>query len=267
MGNKLDLYVEFLPEARNFFDQDVYISVLDANCIMRGYSLPVGEKPMCKIGDKFNDPSGKVDDVLRDGRTRHNVLPKEVMGRAFEGNIFAIKENGNILGVVTYTHAVKEDGLGDAAYKFEESMKQMREVVEPVISGMNNISDLFNKMVETTSAVDTDVESAAKVVRKIDNNASRSNILALNASIEAARSGEAGRGFAVVAGEMGKLANASGSAVKEIDVTLNTIAKHIKDMINTINRANDASATYADSINEVGKMLDETLKLYESIKK
>ena len=91
----------------------------------------------------------------------------------------------------------------------------------------------------------------------IQGNASRSNILALNASIEAARRGEAGKGFAVVANEMGKLAQVSGNSAKEILQTLQEITKSVEKVAQAVNDANEAASTQATTTQEVTANLNQ----------
>ncbi|MCI7792506.1 MAG: methyl-accepting chemotaxis protein [Lachnospiraceae bacterium] len=112
-----------------------------------------------------------------------------------------------------------------------------------------------------TTGMESDVNEASDIVNKIRQNASQSNILALNASIEAARSGEAGRGFAVVATQMGKLAKDSGSSAAEIKNTLNGIVEHLGEMISSIKDANHVAKNYMESISSINSTLSETLSL------
>ena len=111
---------------------------------------------------------------------------------------------------------------------------------------------------------------AVEVVNKINNNATRSNILALNASIEAARSGEFGRGFSVVATEMGKLANDSGSSASEIKNKLSVIMEHLTAIMGSIKDAGNFTKEHQGNISSIESVLDEmnetARKLEEEIK-
>ena len=116
-------------------------------------------------------------------------------------------------------------------------------------------------MNQITLDVEQDVNEAADVVNKISSNASRSNILALNASIEAARSGEAGRGFSVVATQMGKLAKDSGNSATEIKTTLSAIVSHLEAIMNSIKEANDVAKSYMDNISSIRTVLEQTVSI------
>ena len=120
---------------------------------------------------------------------------------------------------------------------------------------------MLTNMNEVTSDVEKDVNEASGVVNKISNNASHSNILALNASIEAARSGEAGKGFAVVATEMGKLAKDSGSSATEIKTTLSAIVNHLQSITQSITEANDVAKSHMDNINSIKGILEYTVSV------
>ena len=106
---------------------------------------------------------------------------------------------------------------------------------------------MLSDMNQITLDVEQDVNEAADVVNKISSNASRSNILALNASIEAARSGEAGRGFSVVATQMGKLAKDSGNSATEIKTTLSAIVSHL-DNISSIRTVLEQTVSIANEL-------------------
>lgn len=208
MNEKLQYLIDNLDTISQLYDKELILSVLDKDGIVQGFSLPPGIPPQFEIGSVFDDPSGIFYEVIRTGTTKHNYLPKEIMGFPIEGNLVPVKDNGKVVGCIICSYSVEgKEKIKDIATRFQKSIQEIDDSIQDVVSGIENLFQMLTNMNKMTSDVEKDVTEAADVVNKISNNASHSNILALNASIEAARSGEAGRGFAVVATQMGKLAD------------------------------------------------------------
>lgn len=272
MNKRLEQLVDSLPVIRQLFDKDVYLTIMDAHKTVQGYVVPEGVKPQLSVGDVFRDPSGALDEVLRTGRSKHNCLRKEVMGEAFEGELVPIKDGGEVIGCVACTYSVNvREEMTQITSKFQESVNNINNSLQNLISGIEKMFELLTGMDEMANSVESDVHNAVEVVNKINSNASRSNILALNASIEAARSGEYGRGFAVVATEMGKLANDSGSSATEIKATLNTIREHLISIIASTKEAGGFVEENRGNIDTIQKILSELVvlsgELEEDLKK
>ncbi len=262
MNTRLEYLVDALPVLKQLFEKDVYMTIMDKDGVIVGYSIPDGEQPKMNVGDKFNDPTGAMDRVLSSGRSQHNRLPKEVMGEAFEGELVPVKDGSEVVGCIICTYSVDtREHMAEITTKFQKSVVNISTSLQGLVDGMENLFEKLTEMDSMTSGVENDVHDAVEVVNKINSNASRSNILALNASIEAARSGEAGRGFAVVAGEMGKLAKDSGSSATEIKNTLHTIMDHLGSIITSIKDAGNFARQHSGSIAEIQQVLDEMVLL------
>ncbi|MCM1282601.1 MAG: methyl-accepting chemotaxis protein [Muribaculaceae bacterium] len=268
MNERLEKLVSELPLIQQLFEQEVYITVIDREGIVSGFVVPEGVSPQLKVGERFVDPSGAFQKVIDSGRARKNQLPKEVMGEPFEGMVVPIKDGTEVVGCITcsYSADVREQNR-EIASRFQESVHNVRGSVETIVSGIEGLSRMLTEVNEVTSSVESDVNAATEVVGKISGNASRSNILALNASIEAARSGEYGRGFAVVADQMGKLANDSGSSATEIKATLSDIAVHLGSIVDSIKDATDAAQEHMDNMEMIKNTLNETIQLAEQLEK
>lgn len=262
MNENLQYIVDNLDIIRQLYDKEVIISVMDKDKVVRGFSLPDGMPPQSEVGSVFEDPSGILDEVIAKGITKHNYLPKEVMGVPIEGNLVPIKDNGQVVGCVICSYSVEDkEKVKDIAARFQESIQEIDNSIQDVVGGIENLFSMLTNMNKMTTDVEQDVNGAAGVVNKISSNASHSNILALNASIEAARSGEAGRGFAVVATEMGKLAKDSGSSATEIKTTLSVIVSHLEAITDSIKEANDVAKSYMDSISSIKTILEQTISI------
>jgi methyl-accepting chemotaxis protein len=153
------------------------------------------------------------------------------------------------------------------AKRAKEAAEQGGKVVEETVIGMKRISTVVNKSADTVKALGKSSDQIGEIIGVIDDIADQTNLLALNAAIEAARAGEQGRGFAVVADEVRKLAERTTKATKEIAGMIKAIQadtagavssmqEGTKEVDNGIQLADRAGTSLAEIVGMIQELTD-----------
>ncbi|MEF2232009.1 MAG: methyl-accepting chemotaxis protein [Pseudodesulfovibrio sp.] len=125
-------------------------------------------------------------------------------------------------------------------------------VVQRAEKSMSEVAGTVSVLEEGMSRLGTDTESIGQVISVINEIADQTNLLALNAAIEAARAGEAGKGFAVVADEVRKLAEKTMVATKEVEERITAIqaatGRNIRDVKQTLSHVASANGEVENSV-------------------
>ncbi|MDP6453889.1 MAG: methyl-accepting chemotaxis protein [SAR202 cluster bacterium] len=140
-----------------------------------------------------------------------------------------------------------------------ETAQKGAEMVGQTVQGMEKISVAVNAASRQISDLGTQSEEIGKIVAVIDDIAAQTNLLALNAAIEAARAGEQGRGFAVVADEVRGLAERVSQATTEIASLIDSIQKGVSESVKAVEEGTVQVDQGVKQAEEAGVALNEIL--------
>ena len=153
---------------------------------------------------------------------------------------------------------------GNASEQSEETRRKAdggADLVNKVVKAINGVNTVAVSLQENMTELGKQAESIGGVMNVISDIADQTNLLALNAAIEAARAGEAGRGFAVVADEVRKLAEKTMSATHEVGGNIQAIQHSARTNINEVTGAVKNIAEATELANASGRALSEIVGL------
>lgn len=155
--------------------------------------------------------------------------------------------------------------IADVAEKTSAAAKELahmaREAEIQSNTGQNTIKDVLDSMEDINASMAKLNENSRKIgqiISVIDDIADQTNLLALNAAIEAARAGEQGRGFAVVADEVRKLAERSGKATKEISQIIFIIQQDTEQAVAAAQTGKHTTGNARDAFSLISQLVKET---------
>jgi methyl-accepting chemotaxis protein len=201
----------------------------------------------------------------------------EQMGRAIDGVAKGAQEQAKAISqasqitsrintaieqVANNAQAVTRDSAQAATYSRDGA-----KTVKETITGMEAIRAKVGLSAAKVEEMGTRSEEIGAIVETIEDIASQTNLLALNAAIEAARAGEQGKGFAVVADEVRKLAERSSLATKEIAALIKGIQKTVSEAVTAMQASAAEVESGVSRAHSAGEVLDNILGAAESVYK
>lgn len=171
----------------------------------------------------------------------------------------------NEMSAAAHEVARSAQGAAEAARQTDQEGQAAKQVVDGSITRIHALVGDIRSSGLSLDSLQQDVQSIVSVLGVIRSIAEQTNLLALNAAIEAARAGEAGRGFAVVADEVRALASRTQQSTQEIQGMIDRLQQGTQDAVTAMRRSSDAGETTSSQANQAGASLDAIAGLIGTI--
>ena len=208
------------------------------------------------IDDDIMDRNGINENIYVKKRSFSSIYDKETYGVSFKANTTpVINEDRKVVGWIGVSVNTEQyEEIMVAIEELKNSLKETKLTASVITNGVVNLSEKLNFLAENTEKLISEGSEALKLVENISK---QSNLLGLNAAIEASRAGEYGKGVSVVASEMRKLAVNSAESSKKFSYALTEMSNAIKAITKTISELGQISTNQAASLEELLATVEE----------
>ncbi|WP_087018882.1 methyl-accepting chemotaxis protein [Thaumasiovibrio subtropicus] len=255
-----------------------------SNSIQQMSDRNLAEKIEMQCKDEFGELAQSLErtreqlrDVVLNQRTTSHELSEvtEVMTMSMQETREAAQEEFNeidqlasAMSEMTSTVSTVAEHAKNASQATEgtsEQAKQGQQFVSQTVHTIEQLSNDITASAQAVNQVEERVERIGSVVTTIQSISEQTNLLALNAAIEAARAGEAGRGFAVVADEVRNLAGSTGDATIEIQEMITQLQQSAQEAVNLMEQSVVEAADGVELVTKAGMELDSIVHRVQEI--
>ncbi|BDU40039.1 methyl-accepting chemotaxis protein [Vibrio nigripulchritudo] len=224
-----------------------------------------GKSELSELGKYFNQLLDSIEKLVSGSQVKSKALfgSTESMHTQLQGVIeqfdtqaqhtgsmaTAVQEMVSTISEISESTAVAAEGVNQAA----NNAKAGRDVVSSTVDNINSLSGTLANSQASISSLNQHVDQIGGAVVMIQEIAEQTNLLALNAAIEAARAGEQGRGFAVVADEVRALASRTHQSTEEITSVVSAIQAQMSTVVSDIETCNsqgDQTKQYSQTLDD-----------------
>ena len=252
----LDAFKLVLPYLNKIVREDMAVGLTDAKEYLSYYKakqfeldLPAG-KPVKGITT--------IEECLRTGKDTFDDIPADVYGRPIKTIFTPIYGvNHEIIGTLSSGIDLNDSySLVNNVSHLSSSTKQASESVSDIADSATELASAGQQSIKLAHELTEKYKNTTQILEFIKNVANQTNLLGLNASIEASRAGEQGKGFAVVAKEIRKLAEQSHESAKKIQNILEEMNLTVSQINDSIQSTGSISEKQAAATEEISSNLE-----------
>lgn len=253
----LDSFDKTIPILKIFFEDEVVFGINSIDHCLKldnDTSIPM----TAKAGDKLPPSSGSYK-AIHEKRIINTIVPKEAFGVTVKSIAIPVEdESGEVIGNIAISRSMrKQEAILEVSQNLSVALKQITSAIDNISSGIQESGRASESILTSIMSANEKTKDTDEVLEFIRNVANKTNLLGLNAAIEASRAGDLGKGFGVVATEIRKLSSSSNDSIKKIEDVIKDIQGSVSSITDNIDGVNEIFQEQAGALEEIAASINE----------